>query len=57
MDAKLAPQEATANRISSPIAILSRIWPPAVLILGSLLTAMWSAFLIYVIARLVMRAF
>ena len=57
MHAPIAPHEKTALKISNPVQFLPRIWPPAILILGMLLTLTWSAFLMYVIARLVMRAF
>jgi hypothetical protein len=57
MHAPLAPHEKAAIEVSSPIALWPRIWPPAVLIVGTLLTLTWSAFLMYVIARLVIWAF
>jgi hypothetical protein len=54
---KVLPHEKVAPPFSNKPPFLHRIWPPAVLIFGLLLTLAWFAFLTYAVARIALKAF
>jgi hypothetical protein len=57
MRAKAAVAIVPANaQIPRPIALFHRIWPPAILVIGLILTAAWTAILGYGLVQAVALA-